>query len=439
MQDPQVLLRRPLRLPLDQHVVGQAEVARREQILAVTVVRERPRLADQPVDHMPIFDPMFGTAAQSRQRLHQTLRVPHLDALRVESGLHPLTDQPARHGVNVAEDMDGAAPVHPHAQPLAGLQPPRRQRLEQRQLLSQPLLPARVELLEQTTQERRVLRPVGKVPAAAQQQGLVQRPLELPVALLHVAVLVGLPRLDCLALQSVVPQQRLVTLRERSRTLCPRRDRRRQTIRPVQLRHAAQFRQGVLQAFAQALVALGEADGPRLPVRVGQHKVVNQMVERRAVDGHAQLGAMREIAGAQASGVMDLGEEYLLGRSLKGTPLLEAALQGPQLAVGEAPRKAALQIGKQGLGLQSWVECQLRFQLRPDLGEGVRSRAVVTVHAAHLAGQPTEPAVLARGLGVDAGLVGRASLGQSLEIEPLESSHLLIGEHPEPPVRVGSG
>jgi hypothetical protein len=311
--------------------------------------------------------------------------------------------------------------------------------LEQRQFLCEPLTPARIELLEQTTEERRVLRPAGEVSAATQQQGLVQRPLEPPVTLFHVTVLVGMPCLDRLAREAVVPQQRLVTLRERRRAFRPRWNRCRQAVRPVQLRHAAQFRQGVLQTFAEALVALGEADRPRLPVRVSQYKVVDQVVERRAGDGHTQLGAVREIAGAQASGVMDLGEEYLLGRSLKGTPLLEAALQGPQLAIGEASRKAALQVGEQGLGLQSGIEFHLRFQLRPDLGEGVRSRAVVTVHASHLTGQPTEPAVLARGRRVDAGLVSRASLGQSLEIEPLESSHLLIGKHPEPPVRVGSG
>jgi hypothetical protein len=40
--------------------------------------------------------------------------------------------------------------------------------LEQRQLLRQPLLPACIELLEQTTQEGRVVRLAGKIPTAAQ-------------------------------------------------------------------------------------------------------------------------------------------------------------------------------------------------------------------------------------------------------------------------------
>jgi hypothetical protein len=163
------------------------------------------------------------------------------------------------------------------------------------------------------------------------------------------------------------------------------------------------------------------------------------MVERHAGDGHAQVGAVREIAGAQPSGVMDLGEENLLGRSLEGTPLLDASLQGPQLAVGETSGKTALQVGEQSFGLQSRVDTELRFQLRPDLGEGVGTRAVVTVHASHLAGQFAEPAVLARRLGIDAGLVRRTLLGQSTEVEAAQASHLLIGDHPEPPVRAGSG
>src|SRR4029077_12080300 len=105
-------------------------------------------------------------------------------------------------------------------------------------------------------QERLVLHAADEVPAPAKHQGLVQRPLEPPVALLHVPVLVGMRRLDRLTREAVVPQQRLVTLRERRRTLRPRRDGRRQPVGAVQLWCAAQLPKSVLQAFAEALVAL---------------------------------------------------------------------------------------------------------------------------------------------------------------------------------------
>ena len=124
--------------------------------------------------------------------------------------------------------------------------------------------------------------------------------------------------------------------------------------------------------------------------------MVDQVGEGHAVDGHAQAGAMREVGGAQPAGLVDLGEEHLLGRAVQGPPLLDAALQGPQLAVGEAAGETALQVVEQGFGLQSGVEAQLLFELRPDLGEGVGPGALVAVHASHLAGQLAEPAILAR-------------------------------------------
>jgi hypothetical protein len=240
-------------------------------------------------------------------------------------------------------------------------------------------------------------------------------------------------RLDRLAREAVVPQQRLVALRERRRTLRPRWDRRRQPVGAVQRRRAAQLPQGVLQALGQALVALLEADRPRLPVRVGQHEVVDQVVERRPGDGHAQVAAVREVAGAQPAGVVDLGEEHLLGRPLQGAPLLDAPLQGPQLAVGEASGEAALQIGEQGLGLQAGVDSKQRFELRPDLGEGVGPCAVVALHASHLAGQLAEPAVFARRLLVHAGLGRRLTPQQAPQVQASEAAHLLIGDHPKPP------
>jgi len=231
------------------------------------------------------------------------------------------------------------------------------------------------------------------------------------VALLDVAVLVRPRRVDGLALQAVVPQQCLVARRERRRTLAPGRDGRAQPIRAMHRRHAAQRVQRVLQAFTQALETLGAADRARLPVGVGQHEVVDQVVERLAADGHAQVGGVREVAGAQSARVVHLREEHFLGRAMQGPPALDVPLQGAQLAVGEASGEAALQVVEQGLGLQAGIETQLLFELRPDLGEGIGPRAIITLHASHLAGQPSEAAVLACGLGVESGLGGGAFLG----------------------------
>jgi hypothetical protein len=285
VQDAQVLPGRSPRLLLDQPVVGQAEAARREQLVAVAVAGERPWLAHQPVDDVPVGDPVLAPAAQPWQTLDQALGVPDLDVVGVQAGLHPLPDQPAGHRVGVAADVDGAPGIHPHLDALAGVEALPRQRSQQGQLLDQPRLPAPIPLGEQPPQEPLVRRPAGEVPAAAQHQGLVQRPLELPVALLHVAVLVRLRRVDRLALQAVVPQQRLVTPLK-GRAIAAGWDRGRQGVGAMHLGNAAQLGQGVLQAVAEALEALGEADGAGLPVRVGQHEVVDQVRKRLAVDGH---------------------------------------------------------------------------------------------------------------------------------------------------------
>jgi hypothetical protein len=418
----------------EEQVVGQAEAAGGEQVGPVAVVGERPRLADQPVDHVPVLHPVLAPAPQPRQRLHQPLGVPHLDPLGVHPRLDPLADQPAGHRVGVALDVDRAARVHPHRPPLARLQTPGRQRPQQGQLLGQPPLPPGVELPEQPPQERLVGRPGGEVPAAPQQQGLVQGSLELPVALLHVAVLVGPGRLDGLALQPVVPQQRPVTLGE-GRPGRPRRHGGRQPVGAVQQRHAAQLPQGILQPLAEALVALREADRARLPVGVGQDEVVDQVLQGPAGDGHPQVGAVGEVAGSQPAGVVHLGEEHLPGRPLQGPPPLEPPLQGADLAVGEAAGEPPLQVGEERLGLQPRVEAEQLLQLRPDVREGVGPGTPVAVHASDLTGQPAEAAVLAGGLGVHAGPGRGPLLGEPPPVEAAEGTHLVVGDHREPPVR----
>jgi hypothetical protein len=358
VQDAQVLLGRSLRLLHQQRVVGQAEADGREQVSSVAVVGERSRLADQPVDDVPVGDPVLATTPQTRQFFDAPLGVPHLDPLGVDPGLDPFADEPAGHRVGVALDVAGAAAIHPHLLPLARLQTPSRQRSQQRHLLSQPLPPVGVALLEQVPQERLVGGPTVEVAAAPQQQRLFQGSLELVMTLLDVAVLVGLCRLDGLAVQAVVPQQRLIPLGERG-PFCPRRHGGGEPVGAVQLRHAAELPQGVLQALAEALVALGEADCAGLPVGVGQHEVVDQMLQRRAGDGHPQVGAVREIAGTEPTGMMHLGEEHLLGRPFFGPPLLDSPLQGPYLSVAEATGEPPLQVGEQGLGLQTWVKAKL--------------------------------------------------------------------------------
>jgi hypothetical protein len=203
----------------------------------------------------------------------------------------------------------------------------------------------------------------------------------------------------------------------------------------MQPRHAAQLHQGILQTLAEALVALGEADSARLPVRVGQYEVVDQVIKGYPVEGHPQVGAVSEVTSRQAAGVVELSEEHFLGRPLQSPPALDVPLQGTKLTVGEASGEASLQVGKQRLGLQPGVDAEQFFEGRPDVGERVGSGTPVAVHAFDLLGQPTEPAVGAGRFGVHAGLGGSQFLGQPFAVEAEELANLGIGDHREPPVQ----
>jgi hypothetical protein len=242
--------------------------------------------------------------------------------------LDVLADEPAGHRVAVAADVNQAALVHLHTQPLARLQPPRRQRSQHRHLFGQPRPPAGVELLQDLTQKLRVRLAAGEVAAATQHQCLVHRLLETPVPLLDVAVLVSVVGLDLLPRQSVVPQQRLVTVRE---LLALRQvvDRCAQPVGAVPLRHAPQLPQGVLQPRAEALQALGKADRRCLPIGVRQHEVVRQVGERLALDRHAQVAHVGKVTGTQPAGLVDLGEEDFLGRPGLAPPTPDVPLESP--------------------------------------------------------------------------------------------------------------
>ena len=420
-----------MRHPRTQHVVGDAERGRREQILTVPVRRERTRLADQPVDHVSVRDPVLSATTQAWHPFHHPLRVPHLDMLGVQSHHDPFTDQPARHRVRVPTDVDRAPRIHLHLDATRRLEPTRRQRTQLLHLLGLLRPPIRVQLAEQIPEVLLVRLATREVPAVPQHQLLVEGLLEPPVPLLDVPVLVPVPGLDRLPFQTVVPQQRLVPLGE-LRTRRARWDRGGEPVGAVNGGHATEFRQRVLQPVGQRLERLGEADRPGLPVRVRQDEVVDQVVERLAGDGHPQVRHVGEVGGTQPAGCVDLGEEHFLGRPLGGPPRLDPPLEGAELPVREHARVLPLELPEQGQRLQPWVEGQPLDDAGPDGGERVRVSTPCVRHP-YLAGEPAEPAVLARGLGIHARPDGSDSEGRALRVQSPQPTNLLIGgEHAGP-------
>ena len=156
------------------------------------------------------------------------------------------------------------------------------------------MLPARVLSSHHALHERRVLFPRGKVPAAAYQQRLLQRTLELPVTLFAIAVLMTAVRVRCLRLHPVVVHQGLIVLGEAFR-IAILIHRQRHAIRAMPPWDGPQRPDRVLKALAQAGEALRKTQRHMLPVRIRQHKMVRQVGERLARDRHLQAGQVREV------------------------------------------------------------------------------------------------------------------------------------------------
>jgi hypothetical protein len=109
-----------------------------------------------------------------------------------------------------------------------------------------------------------------------------------------------------------------------------------------------------------------------LPIGIGQDKVIQQVRERLAGDGHLQVIHRSEIRGPQPARGMLLREEHLLGRAMQGLPLPHAPLESSPHGVGILPRLCPLQPIPEGLGLQTRLSLQLLGHHRPDFRERIR-------------------------------------------------------------------
>jgi hypothetical protein len=327
--------------------------------------------------------------------------------------------------------VNQAAAIDARLQTFARLQTPSRQRPQLRSFLGQPFAPPRVELRLQLPQKVGVSCTASEVPAASQHQGLRGGFLETSMTLLHVAVLVGMVGLNLLPRHAIVGQQSLIPLRELP-LLRQVVDGRAHPVRAVPPRHAAQFAQGVLQSLAQALEALREADRRRLPVRVGQHKVVNQVIETLPSDGDVQLVHGREVGSAQPSRFVDLREEDFLGRAKARAPTPNVPLQRPQLVVGKLPRMTPLQLLENRLGLKTGVGLQQFADRRPDLRKGIRPRLPGVRHG-HFTGPLAEPPILACRLRVHVCPPRRPRQRHAVRQQTEQLLHLFVRDHARNP------
>jgi hypothetical protein len=127
-----------------------------KQLFPVPIVVKSPRLAHQPLNDVPVLDPVLAFPAQTRHRLDALLGIPYLQMLGINPHLDLLSDQPAVHRIDVVVDPDGAARPHPDPRPLATLQAPGRQTPKHPFFLSKSTPTPRIELGKKLAQKYRV-------------------------------------------------------------------------------------------------------------------------------------------------------------------------------------------------------------------------------------------------------------------------------------------
>lgn len=416
-----------------QGVVSHPKSAGGEHRIAVAVLLERSGLAHQPVDDVAVLDAMLASASESRQRVQLPGTVPDVKSFGTYVNINLFADQSAGQRIDVAADVDRAPGIDSRLEPSRHLQPASRQGRQRGSFFMETLLSIGIATRHELLEERLIVATAGEITAPSQHQGLVDSLFETMMTLLDVAILVGLSRLDCLAFEAVMREQCLVSLCEHFGFWIAV-DRGGQAIGAVSPGDSSQFPQGVLQPFAEALETLGEADRAGLPVGVGEHEVIDHVVERFAEDGDAELGHAGEITLGEPPRLVHLGEEHLLGRPFEGTPLFDPSLQATELDVGETTREAALQVEKEGLGLKPRVEPELFEKFGPDVLERVLP-GPPGMGSSSLTGKRVGVTVLACRFLVDAGFVsGLSQCVFGLDQLP-QSPEQTIGNHPYAPAK----
>ena len=89
----------------------------------------------------------------------------------------------------------------------------------------------------------------------------------------------------------------------------------------------------ILKAHTQAFEAFREAHRAPLPVRVRQHKVIEQVIEWLALDPYPEAIHVREVRLTKLAWLVPLLEKHFFRWTLERTPLLHPTLQRSKLPV----------------------------------------------------------------------------------------------------------
>lgn len=362
------------RVIAQQPIVGHAKVARGKHVRLILIVFERPRLADQRVDHVPVVDGVLAIARQPRHLLDLAARPPDFDHIGVDHHVNIQADQPTGNRIRVAADLNRAAAANLNAaDALPMIELAERQLAETCLLFGELVGAARIAFVNQPHQKLFVLFPAGEVAAAAQHERLIDGRFQMAVRGLDVAVLMRLSSVDPLRLDLVVVHQVAVALAKLA-ILRKVVDRGAQAVASMPPRNAAELPEGLLKAAADRLERFGETDRRELPIRVGEGEVIQHVAERLTVDRHAERVHVREVGRPQPAGVVYLRKDDRAVRAVQTSPIAHPPLERPPLRVGEPAGMRLLQPGEQGERPQPRLGFKSSLHLGPDVDKRVRPR-----------------------------------------------------------------
>jgi hypothetical protein len=205
-----------------------------------------------------------------------------------------------------------------------------------------------------------------------------------------------------------------------------------QAVAAVPPGHAAEFPERRLQPVGERLERFRRADAHRLPVRVGQHEVVHQVIERLPRDRYAQIVHPGEVRRREVPGLMHLAEhDRAVGPGLC-PPLPHPPFEGPSVRIEELPRVFPPQPVEQRLGQQPWLGPQPLLHRRPHGGKWIDPRPVCARHPAR-ARQRRPIAIMTRRLVGHACPPGRRGQWSSPIQVVQQPAHLAIRNHRIPP------
>jgi hypothetical protein len=211
-QDFQIFTGSDLRtVSCNKQVVSHAKMAGRKHVFAILVVFECTRLTQQRIDHMAIVDRGSTDARQPGHPLNQVAMVRDIDPFGMDGDIDFLADQPTWNGVAIATNLDRTATANTNAaKRFVASDLVIRQRSKLLLFDGESIGPCQISFGDHLFDKGHVVVAAFEVTAAAEQQSLIDRVLDVAVQGFDVAVLVGTPSVGVLRSGAVVLHQGLI-------------------------------------------------------------------------------------------------------------------------------------------------------------------------------------------------------------------------------------